>query len=460
MFQEADVIHIHGGIWRSQVAYGLLRRLFPETPLVVHLHGSEARTGRGLHHLGWADAVLCSTPDLKRYVPRAQWVPNPYFMPKETVPPSEDGKFIIGHFPTQRALKGTDRILQAFRDLAAGEDLATIEEGGITKLSTSHAELWIVEGVSHTRSMELMRKCDIVIDQVTPWGAYGMVSVEGMALGKVVVCSHNPEYYEGAPLVQAPPESLTDVLRELFARREEWRRMGEEGRAYVMRTHEASQVAGQVLRGYYELLSQEPWDEERARRYWLERGRGYLDEFRTGRIDSRRYRRQEASLDQVLARLAYREFVEVGCGFGRITRLLARKPGAEGCGIDLSVDQLRGARRYLGDHAVPFVRADVRFLPLKDGSADLVLAAEVLMHMPPEAMRKALAEMARVARRYVVNLDWYESYAVGVGLRFSWIHDYVAAYAALGLSVTTFPVREPGRQMIFVAVKGGVEPEA
>ena len=65
---DADVVHIHGGIWRSQIAYGVLRRILRDTVFVVHLHGTDARTGRGLHHMNWANVVLVSTPDLARLV--------------------------------------------------------------------------------------------------------------------------------------------------------------------------------------------------------------------------------------------------------------------------------------------------------------------------------------------------------------------------------------------------------
>ncbi|HTD81185.1 MAG TPA: glycosyltransferase, partial [Thermoplasmata archaeon] len=71
LFADADVIHVHGGIWNSQLAIELLRRVFRGKVLVVHLHGSETRTGRGLHHLGWADAIVCATPDLVDLVPSA-----------------------------------------------------------------------------------------------------------------------------------------------------------------------------------------------------------------------------------------------------------------------------------------------------------------------------------------------------------------------------------------------------
>ena len=56
--------------------------------------------------------------------------------------------------------------------------------------------------------------------------------------------------------------------------------------------------------------------------YWLRRGKTYVSE---ERLASEYYRRQERFLlDRLLsARLPMQRILELGCGFGRITRLLA-----------------------------------------------------------------------------------------------------------------------------------------
>ncbi len=461
VFQQAHVIHIHGGIWLSQVGYGLLRRVFPETAILVHLHGTETRTGRGLHHVGWADAVVCSTPDLTQFVPQAQWIPNPFPLPRELMPPGRERKVIIGHFPSRRAMKGTAEVVQEFDKFVGEKGMSNIQDAEVRKHVSEDAELWVVEGVPHERALDLMSRCDIVVDQIMPYGIYSMVSVEGMSLGKVVVSSFNPDFYGELPIVRVSPQDrLSSVLRDLMGRREEWPEIGIAGRDYVKQTHSDLRVAGRFLKLYYDLLSGGSWDRAAASRYWLKRGKGYLDEFRghPKRDDLPSKRDQEGSLRRILNTLEYQDFIEVGCGFGRITRLLSERSGAAGCGVDISIDQLRSAVRFLGDNGASFVQGDAGFLPFKSGSADLVLASEVLMHLPPESFLNALAEMVRVAKRHVVNLDWYESYATGSSGRNAWIHDYPSAYASLGLPVLTFSPHPRTLQMIFVASKDTSEP--
>jgi len=87
-------------------------------------------------------------------------------------------------------------------------------------------------------------------------------------------------------------------------------------------------------------------DEFNVNEYWLERGRKYIDEQHT---PPEFHRLQEQFLLDVLQRsgLPMRRVLEIGCGFGRITRLLAETwPDASITALDLSPEQLANARRH------------------------------------------------------------------------------------------------------------------
>jgi SAM-dependent methyltransferase len=100
------------------------------------------------------------------------------------------------------------------------------------------------------------------------------------------------------------------------------------------------------------------------------------------------------ALDAALDSLEPAVVVEIGCGEGHVTaRLGQRFPGASLVGLDLPDDQLRAQWAAV---QIPMMFGDVNSLPFADQSIDLVVALEVLEHVPAPA--RALAELARVCR--------------------------------------------------------------
>lgn len=86
--------------------------------------------------------------------------------------------------------------------------------------------------------------------------------------------------------------------------------------------------------------------------------------------------------------------VDVGCGTGIVSRLLAEGcPGATVIGVDLSLGSLRRAQATR--HRV-LVQGDNLRLPLASGAADLVVSRGVIM--TTGAPRRAFGELARLVR--------------------------------------------------------------
>lgn len=85
--------------------------------------------------------------------------------------------------------------------------------------------------------------------------------------------------------------------------------------------------------------------------------------------------------------------LDVGCGNGVLTNLLSE--GKVAVGTDRSFTALGFVRK-------PRAQSDIVRLPFGDGAFDAVIAAEVIEHIPDSVYRAALAELLRVARRYVL----------------------------------------------------------
>jgi SAM-dependent methyltransferase len=98
-----------------------------------------------------------------------------------------------------------------------------------------------------------------------------------------------------------------------------------------------------------------------------------------------------AALDSMLEGLAPRRVLEIGVGEGHVTeRVREHFPDAAIVGVDLPDEELAGDWREAG---LACLFGDATRLPFPDDAVDLVLAIEVLEHIPrPDA---ALAELAR-----------------------------------------------------------------
>lgn len=113
--------------------------------------------------------------------------------------------------------------------------------------------------------------------------------------------------------------------------------------------------------------------------------------------------------------------LEVGVGEGHVSeRVAAQYPASWIAGIDLPHPTL--AERW-GNRGVNGVFADVTRLPFPDSSFDLVLAIEVLEHLPDP--RTALSEIARVVDGYVVlSVPLEPLWRIGNMLRGRYLRDW------------------------------------
>src|SRR6266508_5802175 len=312
-FADFDVLHVHGGIWKSQLFYPLFKRRFRWKTLAVHFHGTETRTGKGLHHLGSADVQFHSTPDLRSFLPGSLWIPNPIDLPPKPEDPNNPVPR-FGHFVSSEIAKGTERVLDLFH--RAFGPLETETRDWLSIFRGKHAELWVVTRAPHEEALRIMTGCGAVIDQISTYGIYGVVGIEAMASGKPVFGTPREDWYPSCPVIplsSGGEERLVAIARDERLRRE----VGERGREYVAEVHESGNVARRVLKAYYVAQQEPPLRADRVRAYWLRRGATYSREFASRRVQ-RRSEAQSEELLQILGRVRFDSVAEIGCGFGRI----------------------------------------------------------------------------------------------------------------------------------------------
>jgi ubiquinone/menaquinone biosynthesis C-methylase UbiE len=94
------------------------------------------------------------------------------------------------------------------------------------------------------------------------------------------------------------------------------------------------------------------------------------------------------------------DVVDVGCGTGYLTRIMAGAvaPGGSAVGVDASSDMIAYARRITRLSNCGFSEGTAEALDAADGSQDVVVTSLMIHHLP-EAMRAhAIREMYRVLR--------------------------------------------------------------
>ena len=120
-----------------------------------------------------------------------------------------------------------------------------------------------------------------------------------------------------------------------------------------------------------------------------------------GRIGTRLVDGFYRSLDSLCQGITPKSVLEAGCGEGFSTQRIKRMLPAGSTFKALDVEQRLVDATTRRNPGVPVTIGSICDLPEDDASVDLVFALEVLEHL--EQPREALAELQRVARRWVIN---------------------------------------------------------
>jgi glycosyltransferase involved in cell wall biosynthesis len=148
---------------------------------------------------------------------------------------------LVIHAPTRRQVKGTDYVLSAVENL---------------KNAGLEFDFQLIEGLRNDEARELYKKADIVVDQLRI-GWHGVLALEAMALGKVVVCYIRDDLEKGLlhkgkmPLINATPDTINEVLHDLISKPTLRREIGHFARRYVEEIHDVDIVARQFVEEYY-----------------------------------------------------------------------------------------------------------------------------------------------------------------------------------------------------------------
>ncbi|MFE0625073.1 glycosyltransferase family 4 protein [Priestia aryabhattai] len=265
-FKEAmntyDVFHFHfGKTFNSKTDLALLKR--NQKKLIVHHRGSEVRTfsiasrnnpyvyikskwpeetiQKYLKRLSnYIDNAIVPDYELKSYI-------EPYYKKIHVVPrainsheytpkyPIAETNPIIVHAPSHTEVKGTNYVLAA---------VDRLEKEGLK------FQFKLIENLPHKEALKEYQKATIIIDQLRI-GSYANLSMEAMAMGKPVICYIRDDLFNKfpgkLPIVNANPDTIYDVLKDLLNHPERWEDLGKKGRNYVEEYHSVEKVARSLI---------------------------------------------------------------------------------------------------------------------------------------------------------------------------------------------------------------------
>ena len=264
--KEYDVVHSHYGysLFPYNLDVSMLKR--HNKKIFVEFHGSDIRNAfndvyyqyihfdktnpeirrkvqrRRMRLLNAADGIILHDVELIPHLPKTD-IPI-YIVPLRLdltkfiplYPETIKSKPVIVHAPSRRSTKGTNEILDALKRVK-GE-----------------FELVLVEGKTQAEAIEIYKRADIIIDQIS-LGTYGVFAIESMALGKPVITyiadDIRKTFPKSLPIVSAGFENLAETIDSLLADGERRRQLGAQGREYALRYHDNVKVT-KYLKDIYE----------------------------------------------------------------------------------------------------------------------------------------------------------------------------------------------------------------
>ena len=142
-----------------------------------------------------------------------------------------------------------------------------------------------------------------------------------------------------------------------------------------------------------------------------------------------------ASFRALLPVVAGKRVVELGCGFGHMSRWLAAAGARDVVGYDLSEKMLARARAATDDPSIDYRRADLETLVLAPSSADLVVSSLTLHYLADFARLATMLQDAIVPGGDLVFSVEHPVYAARAVPEWVPVDDGHEAFAIAGYSV-------------------------
>lgn len=159
------------------------------------------------------------------------------------IPDSFNTLPIILHIPTEPKVKGTDLIIKACDQL---------------KKEGYQFEFRLKRQLTQQELYKEITNCDIYVDELR-CGSHGVTAVEAMCAGKPTITYIRQDllskYPSDMPLINANPDTIYDVLKDLILSGEKRNKIGYLSRQYVEKYHDTKVVVDDLMKIYEDILN-------------------------------------------------------------------------------------------------------------------------------------------------------------------------------------------------------------
>lgn len=239
MLSDADIVVLDGGLGFLRSGRYVLKWAEERGALVSVFYGSDLRNRGVIPWIERATKLWFTMEFDHRYLhPDIEWLPFPFDtegIPERTSRIGET-PIRIGHSPTKRAAKGSDRIIAAVKELAKEYPV----------------ELVLIEGVSYREALRMKASCHIFVDQLGELG-YGVSALEALAMGipTTVQLKDDLEQALGEhPFVNVSARNIEEKLATLIEDKEQQEELSQKGMKWVVSFHSAKEVVKKMIRQY------------------------------------------------------------------------------------------------------------------------------------------------------------------------------------------------------------------
>jgi len=160
--------------------------------------------------------------------------------------------------------------------------------------------------------------------------------------------------------------------------------------------------------------------------YWRNRGGGYYDELKNQTASEKSLlKTQEEHVLKLFQGKKFNSILEVGCGFGRYTKILYSlfKP-EKYLALDISKEQIENAKKYVNNEKIEFQCSKIQDFN-SDQKFDLVFASEILMHINFEDIEEVIKKLSMFCKGSIVTIDLFEKDKIGSSSKgYCFVHDY------------------------------------